>query len=334
MSTSAATARGSAPAASRPILRAVLVRAFLVVVPVLAVVLTEHRWDTARTFAVIFAELLVLFLVVSTGVALAQRVVGPARLQSWMGGGTVVGTLKGIALGAATPFCSCSTVPVLVGLLRARVPVTSTTAFLIASPLVDPFVFGAIWLLFGLREAIVFTALAVLGTLAAAALARALRVERFLKRFRVEGDVVDPEPWRGWSAELPTAGRVAVGDLRAVLVPLVLGVSVGALIYGAVPTDLLAQVAGPESALAVPVAALLSVPVYLRAETALPIGLALLNGGMGLGPVFAFVVAGAGISLPEMAMLTAVFRRRLLVGFAATVMAVAISAGYLVPLLA
>lgn len=310
-----------------------LVPLLVAAAPLLALAVATDRADTARTFGVILVELTLLFLAVSTAVALANRFIGPARLQRWMGGGTVAGTLKGIALGAATPFCSCSTVPVLVGLLRAGVPMTTTTAFLLASPLIDPFVFGAVWLLFGLREAVIFTLIAVVSTLAAAALARALHVERYMKRFRVEGDVGEPEVWRGLRAELPPAGRTAVGDLKAVLAPLILGVSAGALIYGAVPTDLLTSVAGPGNPVAVPIAALLSIPIYLRAETALPIGLALLEGGMGLGAVFAFVIAGAGISLPEIAMLTAVFRRRLLAGFTAAMFVIACAAGYLIPVL-
>jgi len=326
------SAEAGATARSRAA-RRTAARLLVVLAPVLALVVATDRAATARTFAIIFVELLALFVVVSTGVALANRVIGPSRLQRWMGGGAVEGTFKGILLGAATPFCSCSTVPVLVGLLRAGVPMTTTTAFLVASPLIDPFVFGAISLLFGLREAVVFMAIAVSGTLIVAALARALHVERYLKVFRVDGDVHDPAAWRGLRAELPAAGRTAIGDLRAALPSLVLGVAVGALIYGAAPTDLLRTVAGPSNPLAVPLAALLAIPVYLRAETALPIGLALLGSGVGLGPVFAFVIAGAGISFPEMAMLTAVFRRRLLAGFALAILALATVAGYLIPIL-
>lgn len=290
------------------------------------------RTDTARTFGTILAELLALFVAVSFLVAIAQRFVGPQKLQRWLGGNRLAGMVKGIALGAATPFCSCSTIPVLAGLLRAGVPFATAAAFLIASPLVDPFVFAAVWLLFGLQTAIVFTIIGVVATLALALLWDVLGLQRFVKRFRVVGEQHEPEPWRGWRAEAPAAWRVALSDLRPVLVPLLVGVGVGAFIYGTVPQDLLTRLAGADNPLAVPAAALLSVPVYLRAETALPIGLGLLEKGMGLGAVFAFVIAGAGVSLPEISMLTGMFRKPLLAAFVASVLAVAIAGGYLIPL--
>lgn len=55
---------------------------------------------------------------------------------------------------------------------------------------------------------------------------------------------------------------------------MVLGVSVGAFIYGFVSQDQLAAVAGDDKPWAVPLAAVLGVPLYVRIETMLPIGLA------------------------------------------------------------
>jgi hypothetical protein len=53
--------------------------------------------------------------------------------------GDVVG---GAALGAITPFCCCSGIPVLAGLLRSGAPFGPTMTFLFASPLLDPVVLG------------------------------------------------------------------------------------------------------------------------------------------------------------------------------------------------
>src|SRR5699024_11825979 len=73
------------------------------------------------TFTTLLVELLLLFLVISYAVALINRRFGPERLQSWMAGGAVPGQVKGQALGAITPFCSCSTVPMFVSILKAGV---------------------------------------------------------------------------------------------------------------------------------------------------------------------------------------------------------------------
>src|SRR5690625_6650490 len=85
------------------------------------------------TFATLLVELLLLFLVISYAVALINRRFGPERLQSWMAGGAVPGQVKGLALGAITPFCSCSTIPMFVSMLQAGVACRSAVTYLIAS---------------------------------------------------------------------------------------------------------------------------------------------------------------------------------------------------------
>ena len=85
-----------------------------------------------QTFGVILAELLVLFTVISVLVALVNRRFGPDRIQRWMADGRLPGPVKGLLLGALTPFCSCSTLPVLAGMLKSGVAFrTSMTLSLI-----------------------------------------------------------------------------------------------------------------------------------------------------------------------------------------------------------
>ena len=105
------------------------------------------------------------------------------------------------------------------------------------------------------------------------------------------------------------------------------------MIYGVVPETFLATVAGPGNLLAVPTAALIGIPLYVRTESALPIGMALHAAGMGLGPVFALIIGGAGASLPELSMLAAIFKPRLVGAYVASILVVATTGGLLIPLL-
>ena len=73
----------------------------------------------AQTFGLILVELLVLFSLFSVFVALVNRRFGPDRIQRWMADGRLPGPVKGLLLGALTPFCSCSTLPVLAGMLKS-----------------------------------------------------------------------------------------------------------------------------------------------------------------------------------------------------------------------
>lgn len=88
--------------------------------------------------------------------------------------------------------------------------------------------------------------------------------------------------------------------------------------------------AGPGNPWSIPVAAFIGVPMYIRAETVIPISAALVGKGMGVGTVLALIVAGAGASIPEMIILGSMFRKKLVLAFLVNVFLVAIVAGYLV----
>jgi uncharacterized membrane protein YraQ (UPF0718 family) len=114
---------------------------------------------------------------------------------------------------------------------------------------------------------------------------------------------------------------------------LLIGAGIGAFIHGFVPTDLISRFAGPNNPFAIPVAAAIGVPIYIRAETMIPIGLALIEKGMSVGAVLALVIGGAGASIPELTLLSAIFEKKLLAAFVLTIFAIAVAAGYLANLL-
>ncbi len=125
----------------------------------------------------------------------------------------------------------------------------------------------------------------------------------------------------------------AWGDFRGVLIYLLAGVGIGAAIYGYLPQDFVMQVAGPDNPLAIPVAAAIGVPLYIRAETAIPIGLALLQKGMGIGAVIALIIGGAGMAIPEMSMLASIFKKKLVASIVIVIFLTATIGGYIFELI-
>jgi hypothetical protein len=90
--------------------------------------------QTGSWFLVTTAELVALFLALSFLVGLLQAWLPQEKVRSlFERRRPITGYLVGAALGAVTPFCSYSTIPVLVGLLRTGVPFGPTMAFLFAS---------------------------------------------------------------------------------------------------------------------------------------------------------------------------------------------------------
>ncbi|WP_281085136.1 permease [Methylophaga thiooxydans] len=72
---------------------------------------------------------------------------------------------------------------------------------------------------------------------------------------------------------LPSSARLceAWSDFKNVLPYLLIGISIGSIIYGYVPIGLLHQYAGGDTLLAIPVAAVIGIPLYIRAEAVIPL---------------------------------------------------------------
>ncbi|UCC73434.1 MAG: permease [Gemmatimonadota bacterium] len=112
---------------------------------------------------VLLAELVPLFLLISTLVYLLVEALTPERIQRWLGGGSAYSTVPlATALGAATPFCTCSTVPIVNGMRLAGVPTAPLVAFLIASPLISPVAFALLWSVIGVEYAALYTSTGLL----------------------------------------------------------------------------------------------------------------------------------------------------------------------------
>lgn len=99
----------------------------------------DRTMEALRFAAVLAAELIPLFVLISTLVYLMVEKVTPARIRSVLGGRSRwMGVPLAAGLGALTPFCSCSTVPLVNGMRTAGIPTAVLVAFLIASPLINP----------------------------------------------------------------------------------------------------------------------------------------------------------------------------------------------------
>jgi uncharacterized membrane protein YraQ (UPF0718 family) len=92
-----------------------------------------------KYFLLIAGELLALFIGISFLIALLQEFVSEETIKRFLTKPKKwLGNILGTALGAVTPFCSCSTIPILVGLLNGGAPFGAAMSFLISSPLLNP----------------------------------------------------------------------------------------------------------------------------------------------------------------------------------------------------
>lgn len=275
------------------------------------------------------AELTVLFIGISTIIALVFMYIPQDKLKKWMEGKGIWGNIMGVLFGAVTPFCACSTVPMTLGFLQAGVPFGTVMSFVIASPLMDPLVFILLGTFMGWKVAVGFLILTSVFAVVFGVMLDKIGWSNQVKNVRIKGGVHEQNeevPIR-FKDRLKASFIKAWGDFKGVFIYMIIGIGIGAAIYGYMPTDILARVAGRDNPYAVLVVALIGMPLYIRVESAIPIGLALMSKGASIGAVIAFIISGAGIAIPELTMLASIFKKKIIIAFVVIVFLTAVLTG-------
>ena len=242
-----------------------------------------------------------------------------------------IGNILAALLGVVTPFCSCSAVPLFIGFVEAGVPLGVTFSFLISSPMVNEVAIVLLWGLFGWKIAAIYMGTGLLVAVLAGFIIGKLKLEKWVEEYVYkiktgQGEEVFTQPFR---ERLQYARSNTADILKKVWLFVILAIGIGGFIHGYVPQDFLVRYAGPQNPFAVPVAVALGVPLYSNAAGVIPIVYALMEKGLSVGTVLAFMMAVTALSLPEMIILRKVLKMPLLAVFAG-IMAVTITAvGYL-----
>ncbi|WP_261840858.1 permease [Aliamphritea ceti] len=308
--------------------------------------------DALGMFAFLAVELTLLFLAISYLVGVLQEFITPEKIQSILSSRNGKGYVIAALLGAITPFCSCSTIPFLKGLLRARAGFGPMMVFLFSSPLLNPVIIGLFVITFGLQVAVMYFSVALVVSVTAGFVLEKLGFERYVREEAYQMPTAS-----GCGASSAKATESACGasdtasacssapaatesrwvriwkatwkDFKQVVPYLLLGICLGSFIYGFIPTDLIAKYAGEATWYAIPIAAVIGIPLYIRAEAVIPLSAALVKKGMALGSVMALIIGSAGASLTEVILLKAIFKNQMIAAFLVVILSMAIFAGML-----
>lgn len=238
-----------------------------------------------------------------------------------------VNSLKGhgiaAGIGMATPFCSCSAVPVFTGFVRAGVPVSQAMSFLVASPLVNEIAVVMLattvgWGIAGAYAGMGF-AIAVGAGIALRRYAKPDLTEvspvKSLNIIDAHGVTIRPSIERRAHAALLEARDT----VKTTFVYILIGVAAGSLIHGWVPTTAIQTIASWGPVVGVLAATAIGVPLYSGIATVIPIITALSEKGMPMGTLLAFAMSVTALSFPEALLLRKVMKPKLLAAYFATV---------------
>jgi len=257
------------------------------------------------------------------------------RLKSWMSRGGLWGNFVAALFGAITPFCSCSSIPIFISLLKAGVPLGVTFSFLVTSPLINEYLVILMIGEFGVPVTLAYVGSGLLIGVVAGGILGKLKLERFL-----ESDII-AAAHAGNERIVYTLGKrlrygldEAIQIIRQIWLWVLVGVAIGAGIHNYVPQETIHGLIAKTGIFSVPIATVLGVPMYGSCAAIVPIAVVLFQKGIPLGTALAFMMAMAALSLPEAIMLRRVMALKLIALYFAVATLGIIFTGYLLNFLA
>ena len=291
-----------------------------------------HLGDAVHFFIFDTPKVLLLLTLIVFAMGIVHTCFSPERTRALLSGRKEgVGNVLAASLGIVTPFCSCSAVPLFIGLLTAGVPLGVTFSFLISAPMVNEVALALLFAMFGWKIAAIYLGLGLTVAISAGFVIGKLKMERHIEDWvlaipKTSLQVGDARmSWPDRFAE----GWRSVKDIVGKVWPYIIaGIAVGAGIHGYVPEDFMASIMGREAWWSVPLAVIIGVPMYSNAAGIIPVVEALLAKGAALGTVLAFMMSVIALSLPEMIILRKVLKLRLIAVFAGVVACGILLVGY------
>ncbi len=238
--------------------------------------------------------------------------------------------------GAITPFCSCSSVPLFIGFARGGIPLGVTFAFLITSPLVNEIALAMFLGMFGVKATLIYAGSGILlGTVGGFVLGKmnlGHLLTEWVRNILENAQKVSEEFEQkklSFFQRLPSITREAWQIVNGVLVYILIGIGIGAFMYGYVPENFFETYLGGGDWWTVPAAVVLAVPMYANAAAIVPVIEVFVIKGVPLGTAIAFMMATIGLSLPEATLLKKVMTWRLIAIFFGVVTVFIIFSGYI-----
>jgi uncharacterized membrane protein YraQ (UPF0718 family) len=273
----------------------------------------SHIGDAVHFFIMDTAKIFFLLFIIIYSMGLLRAMLSPERVREYVRGKpTWLARTLAIFLGAITPFCSCSSVPLFIGFVEAGIPLGVTFSFLIASPMINEVAAVILVGILGWELAALYIGAGLLVAYVGGAIMERFKPEQWVEDYvwKIQmGELQMAKP----DTSLSGRHRYAMGEVKEIVGRIwkwvVAGIALGALFHGYVPEEWVVEyLGGKDNWLAVPGAVVLGVPLYSNATGVIPLAEAMLGKGVAIGTTLALMMSIAALSLPEMLILRKVIR--------------------------
>lgn len=280
-----------------------------------------------------FTMIMVLLIIVVYAMSLFTTYLSFDRIRNYLEhhNRTGAGNILAAMFGAVTPFCSCSSIPVFIGMMQAKIPLGIALSFLITSPLVNEIAIAVFWVTYGWKVTLIYILSGILLGITGGIFLEKMGLSKYVADWIQNLDYQKPagkKKRKSLKVRLPEIHKEASVTIKNLVPYVVAGLIAGSFIHGFVPESFFSDTVASDSLFSVPLAVILAIPLYIDAVTILPVIESLVDKGVPLGTAIAFMMGSIGLSLPSAILLKKVMKMRLILTFFATIGTGMILSGY------
>lgn len=234
-------------------------------------------------------------------------------------------------LGAVTPFCSCSSLPIFIGLIKSEIPIGVSFSFLITSPLVNEYLVVLMFGFFGYKITFLYVLNGILLGIVCGIVIDKIDFRKYVVtdiNSKINQECADNE-FKNLYSRIKYGISESVEIIKKLWLWIIVSVFIGAIIHGYVPREKIERIIAYAGIFDVPIATILGIPLYGSCASILPIAYVLFTKGLPLGTALSFMMATSALSLPEAIFLRRVIKTELIIMFFAIVSIGIIFIGYI-----
>jgi uncharacterized membrane protein YraQ (UPF0718 family) len=268
--------------------------------------------ESLHFFVMDITKIFFMLIVIIYLMGLFRSFVSPEKVRLYIQGKSkFMARVLAILLGAITPFCSCSSVPLFIGFVEAGIPLGVTFSFLIASPMINEIAVVMLLGIVGWKITLIYVLSGLFVAFIGGIIIEKFKPERWVESYVWKIQMGETQAIK-IDNSLNARHRYAIAEVKEIVGRiwkwLILGVSLGALFHGYFPQEWATNLNETNNLFAVPTAVLIGVPLYSNAVGVIPLAEAMLIKGVAVGTTLAFMMSIAAISLPELLILRKVMK--------------------------
>jgi len=298
----------------------------------------QSHWGQSLNFFVFDTiKIAILLFVITVVMGIVNSYFPVDKVRNFLSRNKMYGLeyLFASSFGVITPFCSCSSVPLFIGFVKGGIPLGITFTYLITAPLVNEVAIAIFAGAFGFKVTALYVGTGiVLGIIGGFVLGK-LKLEKHLSPW-VQNIITNAQTEEELQEErltliqrMPLILKEAFNIVKGVSLYIIIGIAIGGLMHGFLPTGFFEHYINKGQWYAVPLAVLMGVPMYSNAAGVIPVVQVLVAKGVPLGTAIAFMMGVIGLSLPEAMLLKKIMNWKMIAIYFGTTAFFMILSGYI-----